>query len=104
MSDAAIREQLLDEALAHYLSDLDAGRAPNRSALIAQFPELAGYFAELDRMTPWIEPLQSVSRFARINESVTDPDTRRMPGKAMWSVTMRKWPSMPNTSSSPRTT
>ncbi len=52
------REQRLGEAIAGYLEDLEAGRRPDRSMLLAQHPdlaaELASFFANrehLDRLT-----------------------------------------------------
>jgi serine/threonine protein kinase len=88
-NDSSIREQLLDEALARYLRELDGGHTPDFRALVDQFPELAGYFAGLERMTPWIEPLQSVSRIARINESLTELDadaTASQPSSPAWQL------------------
>src|SRR5262245_34547675 len=39
-------EDLLDEILAKYLADVDAGRAPSREDLLRQHPELRGQIEE----------------------------------------------------------
>jgi eukaryotic-like serine/threonine-protein kinase len=85
------REQRLNELIAAYLEDLEAGRSPDRSGLLERHPELAAdlacFFANqdhLDRLTAPLrvrsateEPLTSVIPFpAQLVDTADDPGSR----------------------------
>jgi tRNA A-37 threonylcarbamoyl transferase component Bud32 len=56
-------EERIDEVIAEYLEAEEAGRPPDRAALLARNPELAdelrSFFADHDRMRTMAEPLQA---------------------------------------------
>src|SRR5262249_10792094 len=65
------REQALDEALAAYLKDCDAGRSPDLRALAARYPnfapEIEQFFLEQDKANQLFAPLRSVAQAACLN-------------------------------------
>jgi hypothetical protein len=66
MRDEADRDRRMGQILATYFEALDAGRAPDREALLQQHPDLAedlaAYFAEHDRFQHFVEPLRPVAQ------------------------------------------
>src|SRR5262245_27550716 len=54
------REERLDEVIAEYLVDLEAGRAPDREQFLARYPDLAPDLAEFlndrDRIQALVSP------------------------------------------------
>src|SRR5262245_61235114 len=62
-SDAVTeRDVQLDEVVAEYLRALEAGLRPDRTTLLARYPNLADalaeYFASRDRMEHWAQPFR----------------------------------------------
>lgn len=63
-TDQVDREGRVGQVLAAYFEAFDAGRAPDREALLRAHPDLAedlaAYFAQLDRFERLVEPLRSI--------------------------------------------
>src|SRR5437588_12569938 len=66
--DESAREQRLGEALTAFLEAVEQGREPDRAALLARYPELAGelaeFFADWERFDRAASPLRSTTSFA----------------------------------------
>src|SRR6516162_6475546 len=77
------REQALDEALAGYLRECDAGRSPDWSDLTARFPEFASaieeFFAEQDQIDRAFAPLRPVAQAAAESANIDDESTAVFP-------------------------
>ena len=62
-------EQPLDDVLAHYIAGEEAGSAPDRQALLARHPGLAGelreFFANRDQMQRLVQPLRGGAEVGR---------------------------------------
>jgi hypothetical protein len=72
------REQQLNDILVDYFDAVEAGRAPDRSSLLGRHPDLAddlaGFFAEYDRVHHAAQPLRN---------AVTTASTEVQSGKAL---------------------
>jgi serine/threonine protein kinase/Tfp pilus assembly protein PilF len=60
--DAGDRNQRLEEAVVGYFEAVESGQAPDRSQLLARYPdlapELADFFANQDKVNSWTAPLR----------------------------------------------
>jgi tetratricopeptide (TPR) repeat protein len=79
-------EEALDEALAGYLRDFDAGRLPDRRDLTARFPELASdieqFLAQYEQLDAVFAPLRPVARAAAESENADGESTAVYPPNA----------------------
>jgi eukaryotic-like serine/threonine-protein kinase len=86
MASDAGREQRLNEILAAYLEAVEAGRKPDRRALLRKHPDLAAelraFFDNQDHLLPFAAPLRSAmparegnpSEVSRRTDGATNPD------------------------------
>src|SRR5262249_7472569 len=64
------RDSQLDDVLASYFDDVDAGRTPNRPAMLARHPHLAGdlekFFEDQERFDNLVAPLRVTTDERRV--------------------------------------
>jgi serine/threonine protein kinase len=82
------REQRLDEIVTEYIKAIEAGRPPDREALRARHPDLAGeleeFFADQDRLEQWTAPLRPLGPGASLSATATfDSGTAVVPPPAL---------------------
>src|SRR4051812_28012042 len=72
-SDSDSRQQRFQQVLADYLQAAEAGRAPDRQALLAQHPDLAdelrSFFANQEQFEQLAEPIGPASRSPQAGDS-----------------------------------
>src|SRR5215469_4968260 len=72
------REQRINEAIAAYLAEAGAGRAPNRAEFLARHPdlaaELAAFLADRDRFARAVAPLAPAGSDAETLAPAPSPD------------------------------
>jgi WD40 repeat protein len=71
-------EAVLDEIVAAYLRDTDAGLCPDRSTLITKYPELASeliqFFQDRDRVDQWARPFRDAAAPSRVSSHYQCPN------------------------------
>jgi serine/threonine-protein kinase len=74
---AGAGQEALELIIAGYLEEVEAGRAPDRAAIMARRPDLAEdlveFFADHDRLRRVAEPLRAVAQAARVDGLEGDP-------------------------------
>src|SRR5436309_8562245 len=75
--DCPAPEARLDEIIADYLEAVQAGRAPDRDSILAQYPDLAdeleAFFADHDKLSRLADPLRAIAQAAQAGLEIRPP-------------------------------